>query len=65
MRNQMITTGKYKGLPGEWSTVVLPDGTIETCFFPDDDSSSTVVSRTQPVSLAHVHRENVREFNGT
>ena len=38
---------------GEYSTVVLPDGGIETCWF-GNDGSSKVIGRYLPPSLSTV-----------
>jgi hypothetical protein len=55
----IITRAGYKGERGEFSTVVLPDGVVETCFFADN-GKATVVSRS--ASLKAVHDRNVAEF---
>ena len=43
---------RYEG--GEYSTVLLPDGVIETVWF-DDDGSSRVVARTPLSAIARRH----------
>lgn len=41
-----------RGDGGEYSTVLLPDGIVETMFFGDDGSSRTV-ARSKSVERAH------------
>lgn len=60
----LITRGTYRGKRGEFSTVMLPDGLVETCFFPGDGSVSTVVFRQVPRSLRSYHDEAVAVFDG-
>jgi len=43
---------------GEFSTVELPDGVIETIFF-GDDGSQTVVGRTIPATLSRIQAEHI------
>ncbi len=45
---------------GEYSTVVLPDGSIETLFFPDDGSESVLVGRT--LSLGAIAKRHIAEY---
>lgn len=44
---------------GEYSTMVLPSGTIETFWF-GDDGSEVFVNRTMPESLATVAERHIR-----
>jgi hypothetical protein len=55
----IITRAIYKGEWGKFSTMVMPDGVVETCFFADS-GDSTVVSRSESVRAAHYR--NVAEF---
>lgn len=45
---------------GEYSTTALPDGAIETVWFPDDpNEKSYVVDRTRPLSLVAVSVQHI------
>ncbi|ROR94024.1 hypothetical protein EDD28_2448 [Salana multivorans] len=44
---------------GEYSTVVLSDGSVETCFF-HDDGSSRVVARDFPERVQDIASRHVR-----
>ena len=46
---------------GEYSTVTLPDGVIETCWF-GDDGSSRVVGRSRPLTLASAAEKHISEW---
>jgi hypothetical protein len=48
-------------LTGEYSTVVLANGVIETCWF-GKDGSSRVIGRTLPRSLAQVAEEHIERW---
>ena len=43
---------------GEYSTIVLPNGMIETMFFPADGGNAITVGRTsvRSVMLDHIHQ---------
>lgn len=43
---------------GEYSTVTLPNGVIETCWF-GDDGSSEVIGRSYPQTLASAAQEHI------
>jgi hypothetical protein len=46
---------------GEYSTVTLPNGVIETCWF-GDDGESRVIGRTYPRTLANAAESHIREW---
>lgn len=43
---------------GEYSTIVLPNGIVETVFFADDGTSRTV-GRTVPESTRRIHERHI------
>lgn len=48
---------------GEYSTATLPDGVIETVWFPDDwNESSRVIGRTYPLTLASAAAKHITEW---
>lgn len=60
MSAPIVSYGLLDGEPGDFSTVVLPDESIETCFFPDDPNlQSHVVGRHYPWSPQRVHSANL------
>lgn len=46
---------------GEYSTVILPDGVIETVWF-DNDGSSQIVGRTYPQNKAAAAEAHIRAY---
>lgn len=52
-----------KAQGGEYSTVELPSGIVETIFFADDGSSK-VIGRTFRKSVMEIAGEHIREFEG-
>jgi len=46
---------------GEYSTVTLPNGIIETCWF-GSDGSSKVVGRTMPILIPTIAEQHVAAF---
>lgn len=62
MSNPIIT----RRAGGEYSTVVLPDGWIETCWFPDDPAEpSRVIGRTAPQSVRDIAAAHIVEHEAT
>jgi hypothetical protein len=59
----VVSYGRYRGVWGEFSTVVLPGGLVETCFFPDRGESE-VIAHSGCGPVESVHRVHVREFSG-
>lgn len=59
-----ITKGGYvDGKKGEYSTVELPNGVIETMFFPDDpDAKAILIGRTVPKSLRGYMEDHIQKF---
>lgn len=56
MRDQILT--RRSG--GEYSTVRLPNGVIETMWF-GDDGTTRMVSRTLPESLDSIAERHIRK----
>lgn len=52
-----ITT---RGVGGEYSTVLLPDGTVETVWF-GDDGSHRFVKRTVLPSVADIAKQHIAD----
>lgn len=49
---------------GEYSTVTLPDGTVETCYFPDDPGEpSRVIGRTDPHDVRRLAAKHIAEHD--
>lgn len=46
---------------GEYSTVTLPNGVIETCWF-GDDGESRVIGRTIPTTLASAAEAHISKW---
>lgn len=48
---------------GEYSTVTLPDGIIETVWF-GNDGTSQVVGRTMPLSIPTIAEQHIEKHEG-
>lgn len=55
---QQKITRRYNG---EYSTAILPNGVIETCWFPDG-GPSVVIGRTVPVSLSEAAAKHIEDW---
>jgi len=60
MNKPIVKRGYRNGLPGEYSTVELPNGVIETVWFADDDVvPSLIIARTVPRSILDIQNEHI------
>lgn len=52
-----------KAVGGEFSTVLLPSGVVETIWF-GNDGSQVIIGRTYPFSIRDEAAKHIREFRG-
>ena len=47
---------------GEYSTVTLSNGFVETLWFPDDGSPAVLVGRTRPEDVRRIHAQHIENY---